>query len=95
MRDHVTPGVVERLMVEHVETTIGPYKKDSYSNRDLAKYAVKIGERLMKRDTKPSVKRQEAARKAGRERLSRRGRASSGTASIEETIRRPELPEQQ
>jgi hypothetical protein len=83
MRDHVPPGVVESLMVEHAEKTIGPYQKDAYTNKHLAKYAVEISKRLVKRNTKPSVKKEEAARRAGKLKLEKRKRLPDSSGSPE------------
>ena len=84
MRDHLTPGVVEQLVREHAEKTpIGPYQRDSYSNKHLARYAVEISKRLTRRKTAPSAKRQEAARKAGLARVEKRKKAEeSGNAGL-------------
>ncbi len=73
MRDHTTPGVVEDILQNHAEKQNGPVDLKTYSNQHLAKYAIEIARRLNKRNVKPSVKKQEAARRAGKVKLEKRG----------------------
>ena len=72
MRDSITPGEAERLTLEAEKTDIGPYRKEDYTNKHLAKYAVELGRRLTKRKSNPSPKRQAAARAAGLARLAKK-----------------------
>jgi hypothetical protein len=72
MRDDLPPGEVERLVLEAEKTEIGPYRKEDYTNKHLAKYAVEIVRRLSKRKSSPSLKRQAAARAAGLAKLAKK-----------------------
>jgi hypothetical protein len=43
IRDYVTPGIVEEIMVNHVEKN--PERERSYSNPHLADYAAELADR--------------------------------------------------
>ena len=71
MRDSIPAGEAERLALEAEKTDIGPYRKEDYSNKHLAKYAVDLVKRLSKR--KPALdpeKRRASACLAGEGKIS-------------------------
>lgn len=58
MRDKIPPGEMEAFVRDAEKTEVTVFKKEEYSNRDLANCAQKIAVRLMKAERKPTSDKQ-------------------------------------
>jgi len=58
MRDRVPPGEMEKFVRDAEKTDVTEFRKEEYSNIDLARYAQKLAERLMKAPRKPASEKQ-------------------------------------
>lgn len=58
IRDKIPPGEMEAFVRDAEKTEITAFRKDEYSNRDLANYAQKIALRLMRAPRKPTSEKQ-------------------------------------